>query len=244
MAQLLVSAYGTTNDIIIRPANEFNGTWFTYSVAAGQEAAFVQAWHQYVDTFRSVSSNFKFEWNLALGFQGPDLAKSYPGDNYVDYVGMDFYYDKNSDSSDPVKAWNQKVNPPGGAPGLQWLETFAAAHGKQTAYSEWGANTDNAGPYITLAAQWFATHDVAYQIYWDSNTDPAMQSQLDNGQYPTAAAAYLAAFGATAAAAPIDTSYALDANQSPATWSATVATTSSRVPVAPALSKAAPATTP
>jgi len=97
---------------------------------------------------------------------------------------------------------------------LQWLEDFASAHGKQTAYSEWGVNTDKAGPYIALAAQWFATHDVAYQIYWDSNTDPVMQSQLDNGQYPKAAAAYLAAFGATNATA-VDTSYNLDSSLIP-----------------------------
>ena len=195
MAQEMVKYLGTTREIIIRPANEFNGDWFPYSVPAGQEANFVAAWQQYVNVFRSVSSNFKFEWNVNWNTGTiASVTKAYPGDAYVDFIGMDFYYDTTWDPKDPVAAWNQKLTGYGPtSPGLNWLESFASTHGKPTAYSEWGVNSDTAGPYIALAQQWFASHNVAYQIYWDSNA--AFAGQLDAGQYPDAAAAYVAAFG-------------------------------------------------
>jgi|GEM_PF-4615622 len=208
MAQMLKKYLGTEREIIIRPANEFNGNWFPYSVAPGQEANFVAAWHNYVDVFRAAGLNVKFEWNVSIGWdQGVNLAAAYPGDGYVDYIGADFYYLSRSYGQDPNKAWSTIVNH---KVGLQWLENFAAAHGKQTAYSEWGVDTNNAGPFIAKAADWFATHDVAYQIYWDSNVDSGAQTRLDNNQYPAAASAYLAAFGPSAPPPPVSTSYQLD----------------------------------
>src|SRR6201999_2218254 len=93
-------------------------------------------------------------------------------------------------------------------PGLQWLDNFATAHNKPEAFSEWGVDSDTAGPYIALAAQWFATHNVLYQNYWDSNGG-GFAGQIDNSQYPNATKAYLAAFGA-APAATASTTYSLD----------------------------------
>jgi hypothetical protein len=207
LAQMLKKWVGTEKEIIIRPANEFNGNWFLYSVPAGQEATFVQAWKNYVDVFRSVGINVKFEWNISIGADyGVNLAAAYPGDSYVDYIGGDFYYIAKYYGQDPIKAWNTLLNHKAG---LQWLENFAAAHGKQTAYSEWGVDTNNAGPYIAKVAEWFATHDVAYQIYWNSNADPAAVTRLDNNQYPAASAAYIAAFG-PGPSTPVDTAYHFD----------------------------------
>ncbi|MEO6338412.1 MAG: glycosyl hydrolase [Caulobacteraceae bacterium] len=200
MAQALLPELAAGKQVIIRPANEFNGNWFGYSVAPGQEALFVAAWQQYVDAFRSVSPNFKFEWNVAHATGDiRDIVKAYPGDAYVDYIGMDFYYDTQFFTTNPTTAWNITLNGWGAnSPGLNWLESFASAHGKQSAYSEWGVNSDTAGPYIAKVAEWFATHDVAYQSYWNSNAD--FRGRLDNGQYPNTGAAYIKAFGPAATA--------------------------------------------
>ena len=208
-AKSLIKTYGTTNDIIVRPAAEFNGDWFPWSATPGQEATFVAAWQQYVNAFRSVASNFKFEWNVMALYDDVDLAKAYPGDAYVDIVGMDFYYATADEGKDPVKAWNIMVN--GRAPNdpdLTWLDAFATAHNKPEAFSEWGVDSDTAGPYIALAAQWFASHNVIYQNYWDSNGGN-FSGQIDNSQFPNATKAYLAAFGLTPAPAA-STAYTLD----------------------------------
>jgi Ca2+-binding RTX toxin-like protein len=191
-AKTLASTYAGDDKIYVRVGEEFNGTWMTWA-AAGKEADFIATYRNIVDAFRSVSDKFVFEWNVNVGDYGMNPADAYPGDNYVDIVGMDFYYNTDWDSKDPLQAWNHMVSR---TYGLQWLEDFAKAHGKPTAYSEWGVNSDTAGPYIQKAKEWFESHNVVYQQYWDSNS--AFAGLLNGGAYPTAAAAFQDVFGPAA----------------------------------------------
>lgn len=193
-AQGILAANPDAATINVRVGEEFNIPGMPWA-AAGQEQNFIATYRHFVDSFRSVSSHFRFEWNVNIG-GSIDPARAYPGDAYVDYVGMDFYYNTAWDSADPVTAWNDMVHRPYG---LQWLEDFATAHARPSAYAEWGINSDTAGPYIARAMAWFESHNVAYQGYWDS--DSAYAGQLSDGQYPTAGAAFRAAFGPDAPAA-------------------------------------------
>lgn len=189
-ARQLVAAYGTEQPILVRTGEEFNGNWFGWS-ATQDPQDFIQNYRNFVDAFRSVSSNFKFEWNVNIG-GSMDPATAYPGDHYVDYVGMDFYWDSGQSWSftDPVAAFTYFKDEPYG---LQWLEDFASAHGKPSAYSEWGVNSANAAPFIQLVKAWFDDHNVAYEFYWDSNADFA--GKLDNGRYGAASDMFKALFG-------------------------------------------------
>jgi Ca2+-binding RTX toxin-like protein len=186
-AQQLASAYPNQDKIIVRVGEEFNGSWMPWA-AKGHEADYVKAYQNFVTTFRSVSDKFEFEWNVNVGDLGVDPTKCYPGDDYVDIIGMDFYYDQYL-PTDPTQAWNYMVNR---KYGLQWLEDFASAHDKPSAYSEWGVEQNNAGSYIKSAAEWFENHNVLYQMYWDNNS--AFPGKVSNGQYPDLGAAFLQAF--------------------------------------------------
>ena len=117
-------------------------------------------------------------------------ADAYPGDAYVDFIGMDFYWNTQWDPADPTQAWNQKVST---QYGLQWHQDFARTHGKRTTYSEWGIMSNNGAVYVQKAQAWFQSHDVVFHTYWNSNA--AFSGKLSDGQYPTSAAAYKAAFG-------------------------------------------------
>jgi Ca2+-binding RTX toxin-like protein len=184
-ARTLLAAGADQDKIHVRIGEEFNGDWMPWA-AKGKEADFIATFRQIVQTFRGVSDKFVFEWNVNIGDMGMDPAKAYPGDDVVDFIGMDFYWNTLWDPKDPAAAWDYMVTR---KYGLQWLEDFADARGKPTAYSEWGVSADNAGVYIAKAAAWFAAHDVAYQSYWDSNADfPGM---LSSGQYPTTGQAFI-----------------------------------------------------
>lgn len=190
-AQKILAAAGAQDVIYIRPGWELNlpSSHFPWS-AVGNEANYIAAFQNLVDAFRAVSDKFVFEWNVNIGdYVAFDPATAYPGDSYVDIIGMDFYWDV-AYSTDPIGTWNYMVNQ---SHGLQWFENFAASHGKPTAYSEWGINANTAGPYIQKAMEWFLSHDVVYANYW--NTHAGFDSRLDDGSYPTAAAVYQAAFG-------------------------------------------------
>ena len=90
LAQDMVA--GGQGSSVIRPGWEFNGGWFSWA-ANGQAAAFVGFWQQIVNTMRSVpGQDFTFEWNPTAGDEGVgNLANYYPGNAYVDYIGLDLY---------------------------------------------------------------------------------------------------------------------------------------------------------
>lgn len=192
-ARVIANGTPGTDKIHIRTGWEFNATWSPVSSSAiGQPENYIGAYRNFVDSFRSVSDRFVFEWTPNIGNHGMNPADAYPGDQYVDIIGMDFYWDTKQSWSmqDPVQAWNYFVNQ---EYGLQWLENFADAHGKPTAYSEWGVNSDNAAYYLEQVAKWFEDHDVVYANYWESNA--AFEGELQNGQYAQTAAIFKELFG-------------------------------------------------
>ncbi len=192
-ARTIANGTPGTDPIIIRTGWEFNATWSPQSSSAiGQPQNYIGAFRNFVDSFRSVSERFVFEWTPNIGDQGMDPSLAYPGNDYVDIIGMDFYWDSKQSWSikDPVQAWDYFVHQPYG---LQWLENFASERGKPTAYSEWGVNSDNAGYFIEQAANWFKTHNVLFQSYWEANF--SFEGELHNGQYANAAITFLEAFG-------------------------------------------------
>ena len=90
LAQDMVA--GGQGSSIVRIGWEFNGGWFPWA-ANGQAAAFIGYWQQIVNTMRSVpGQDFKFEWNPNIGDLGVgNLADYYPGNAYVDDIGLDVY---------------------------------------------------------------------------------------------------------------------------------------------------------
>jgi Glycosyl hydrolase family 26 len=189
-ARMLAQTRQSDSVIYVRTGEEFNGNWMPWA-ATGHEQDFVKAFQNFAKAFRSVSNRFRFEWNVNVRETRMNPADAYPGDDYVDVIGMDFYYNTKWNPTNPVKAWDEMVS---SQYGLQWLEEFASAHKKPTAYPEWGINSDGAGPYIEKAAQWFSDHNVLYQSVWNSND--AFPGKLTDQQYPEAASAYIKSFGA------------------------------------------------
>jgi len=190
-ARTIVDARPADEIIYVRMGEEFNGEWMPWA-ARGREADFVQAYRHFVDAFRSVSDRFRFEWNVNTD-RDWDPSLAYPGDGYVDVIGMDFYYNTEWHPKDPVAAWDHMLNQ---RYGLAWLEAFAASRGKPTAYSEWGVNSPDAAPFIARVSEWFDSHNVLYQSYWNSNSD--FRGKLSDGELPGTGAAYLSEFSGAA----------------------------------------------
>lgn len=102
--------------------------------SSGAEPEFGQTFRHFVTGFRRISARFRFEWAPAIGGR-VDPARSYPGDAYVDIIGIDAYYNFRYDSTDAATAWSTNVLRPYG---FDLLKRYAEAHRKPTAYGEWG----------------------------------------------------------------------------------------------------------
>lgn len=194
--------------IYVRTGWEFNGDWMNWA-AKGKETAFIQAYQQLVDTFRSISSRFMFEWNVNLGDNGMDPTSAYPGDSYVDIIGMDVYYDTSWDNPDPHIAFQDMLKEKWG---LNWLKNFAAQHKKPIAISEWGVMSADAAPFVQQFAVWMEENHVLYQNYWDSNA--AFSGKISDNHSPKVAMAYLGAF----AGHPVGSTPPPAADEGPTTW--------------------------
>jgi hypothetical protein len=141
---------------------------------------------------------FRFEWTTALGKQAIAPDRAYPGDDVVDVIGSDVYNEYWSPTlADPRVRFLWLVNQPFG---LKWLRDFAAAHGKPTAYSEWGSGTRPDGHgggddphFIESMAGWFRQTGPLYQSYWEV-AGSGYDDRLSQGRHPRAASAYREAF--------------------------------------------------
>ncbi|HTL67506.1 MAG TPA: glycosyl hydrolase [Lacunisphaera sp.] len=76
--------------VLWRPLHEMNGGWFWWG--AQKPADFVAVWRQMFDYFTRVKGLHNLLWVYGPN-HGPNAAGYYPGDAYVDIVGLDAYTD-------------------------------------------------------------------------------------------------------------------------------------------------------
>jgi hypothetical protein len=201
---------GGYGDAIIRLGWEFDGGWYPWS-SNGNCALWQTAWRRVHDVFRSVSPNFRFDWNATASYLPTQAACAWPGDNYVDIVGLDYYdkglaaaYDPATGTwADPAGVFNTQV-----LPNLRYQRDFAIAHGKQVSYPEWALATggseargggDNPA-FIQGMYDWMASlpatgpGSLAYQSYFNEDAAHDGLHRLDH--FPNAQARYRQLFGA------------------------------------------------
>lgn len=94
--------------VFISLNHEMNGTWYPYSqeYSGTDETAadFIASWRHVVDIFRARgASNVAWVWSPNVPDVGKVPAdKYYPGDEYVDWVGVSFYSGNPADALDPI----------------------------------------------------------------------------------------------------------------------------------------------
>ena len=199
---------GGFSTAIIRLGWEFDGGWMPWS-AQGNCALFQSVYRRVHDIFTSVSPGFRFDWNGTSWYFSANAACGYPGDSYVDMVGLDQYdmgtgaaYNSSSQTwVDPTGGFNTYVKP-----NLVKARDFAIAHGKQVSYPEWAlAGLGNCSPaggddpaFIQGMYDWMnnlpatGPGSLAYQSYFQEKID--FDHRITS--YPNAKARYRQLFGA------------------------------------------------
>lgn len=179
-----------TNDLensIIRIGWEMNGGWYKWA-AGGQEENYAEFFRRIVTAMRSVEGgNFKFFWNPAIGYLSANTEKCYPGNDYVDYIGLDVYDECWADDTYPIPEGASEVEMTRRRAkafislktrqwGLNWLTSFGRENGKKIIIGEWGTDirADNHGGgdnplFVRLMHDWFEDNEdiIAGNIYFD-----------------------------------------------------------------------------
>jgi hypothetical protein len=200
LAQTLVAA-GESN-AYLRLGWEFDGGWYTWSATTpAAEADYASYFQQIVTAMRSVSGeHFRFVWNpTAAAFtDGYDLNAAYPGNAYVDYIGLDDYDQTWVTPQTPATEWNQTT-----LPNLTAAHQFAAAHGKPLAVDEWGLSIRSDGhglgddpQFIDNFIAWMKNpaNNVAFETYYDFDVS-GQADAITDGSFPNSLVAFSSAMG-------------------------------------------------
>jgi beta-mannanase len=218
LANLFLATRPSDAIIFVRIFWEFQNTSFAWN-SVGKEASYTGAFRRVTQLFLNISKKFRFiwcpAWNTTVAGQSTayNPVQAYPGNQFVDVVGMDVYYTTQTDGTDPNAAWRFKQAAPFG---LNFISSFAFANGKPQSIDEWGINTDVASQYISAQLEWFEANNVALYNYFDVNnaTLPDFQTQISGNQYPTAGARFQHEFSS-----PAKTNLFTDPNVFTTAWS-------------------------
>ncbi|HEX8629921.1 MAG TPA: glycosyl hydrolase [Catenuloplanes sp.] len=95
LATLARDARRLNMPFVLSLGHEMNGDWYPWGTKGSTAAQFVAAWKRMHGAFaKAGATNVIFMWNPNIVNPRPavDLAKLYPGDRYVDWVGVTGYY--------------------------------------------------------------------------------------------------------------------------------------------------------
>ncbi|ORY48553.1 glycoside hydrolase [Rhizoclosmatium globosum] len=159
--------------VMLRFAPEMNGNWFNYGQ---QPTRFVQEYKRIVDKIRSVTSRVSFVWapnaadsypfgaplgayelsaldtnkNGILDYNDDPFSPYWPGEDYVDWVGISLYwkgdpstqYPLHDNSVCPGNYWEQMVQggPLGSNEAFPFYDMFAKKYNKPLVMPEGGAS--------------------------------------------------------------------------------------------------------
>lgn len=191
---------------------EPNGDYMYWGHGGGQgytsPGQFVRTFRRAVTGLRSTCPGVLIGWIMNGGSTpaaiGPDSTVLYPGDEYVDVIGTD-YYDHYPHTPD-IAAFDRKSRAPGG---LRWYADMAVRHGKRFAMPEFGIAPGSVGgnpgypagdnpSFVTgvwtVCREYAAT--LLYECYFsDAVGGGNVDSDLFGGANPLATARYAQLWG-------------------------------------------------
>lgn len=168
----LKGSKGELIPIIFRPFHEFDGSWFWWGAdycSAGDYKAAYQFTVEYLRDTKGVH-NIIYAFSPDNSYSTlADYLSRYPGDAYVDVLGMDNYGDLNNQGQTGADKANAK---------LKMLSDLAIAKVKIAALTETGCRVTATTPPV---ANWFSTYlysaltanaiQVSYVVFWNNSSD-------------------------------------------------------------------------
>jgi hypothetical protein len=193
---------GNLYPIIIRLQPEFNQNWG--SDRAGNPESFKAAWKHVVQYFRDNGvTNVSWQWSIGWNDAGMlvgTFRDYYPGDDYVDWTGIDAYWMGGSDimANEISQVYNWLYNDQNGPHSTRPCSLSEWGF-KNNVVSQWGSSSDDsASQYISGAFDAFESHTKIklIRLHWasvDAAGSGFIFQNFDSskaGYYPGAVAIY------------------------------------------------------
>ena len=156
--------------IIFRPFHEFDGNWFWWGANYCTAEEYISVYRFTVNYLRDTKNvhNILFAFSPDNSYTTPSSYLSrYPGDDYVDILGMDNYGDFDNKGTSGASLANSK---------LKLISDLAISKNKIAALTETGYRVTSTTPAIN---NWFSTYlydaitnnnlQIAYVMFWNNS---------------------------------------------------------------------------
>ena len=188
-------------DSFVRLGWEANGDWYAWSIGSDAQR-YINCFRKQATALRSTAPGVRIDWNMNKDSHiTGSVADAYPGDAWVDVIGVDFYDAWPAYRTQSAWDGDYSATQNGGPRGLgSWL-AFAQAHGKPLSLPEWGLSNDGDGGdgaddtlYIQNIFSFLQTNaaHIAYEAYF--NLQDAGFMILPAGKNPNGSAKYKSLF--------------------------------------------------
>lgn len=122
---------GTKVPVLFRPWHEHTGSWFWWGKDHCTTAQYKQLWVMTHDYFRSKGvDNLLYAYSPGGGGTAEEYIERYPGDEYVDLLGFDYYQLNGVEGTESYREVMNRT--------LTYLTEFGAKHHKPVAITETG----------------------------------------------------------------------------------------------------------
>ncbi len=187
-------------DSFVRLGWEFNGGWFAWRASANP-TAYKQCFQNASSSIKETSPEVRIDWNLNAHGPDYDAFNVYPGDQYVDVIGIDSY-----DQYPPSRTSSEFSEQCNATDGLCQVISFARRHNKLFSVPEWavvsqqntqagmrGAAGGDNPVYIQEMYNVFRRNAdiLAYEAYFSDDVAGNVRSTLVNpNRHPRSSALY------------------------------------------------------
>ena len=176
LVQYAVAVRAYRYPVILGFGHEMNGNWYSWGYTHSTPANYIAAWRHVVAVFRSVgANNAKWLWavNRLSGPTTSSVKQWWPGQQWVDLVGIDGYYYTAGETFDRVYGQTMdEIRQFSSAPLLIAEVSVGTTSDRETQISGLlaGAKAHN-----VFALVWFdeAQHNGLYHQDWHLEDDPA-----------------------------------------------------------------------
>lgn len=161
--------------VILRPWHEMNGDWFWWGGKNTTTELYRQL-YRHTHDFMEHRCKGQIVWAFSPNLGAKTMEEYYPGDKYVDLVGLDIYdFDNN-----PAQYTKNLTE------GLDMLTTFARQHHKIAALTETGCQQLPQSQWFT-ATLWpaISSYKLSYVLLWRNAWDNDKELYVSYPGHPT-----------------------------------------------------------
>lgn len=170
---------GKPAPFIFRPFHEMDGSWFWWGTTSCSDQEYISLFRFTIDYLRAKNlSHMIVCYAPGYSITAEGYLSRYPGESYVDILGIDAYHQSTAQHSINGANWDYNKTK------LLMLQTIGSQKNKPIAWTETGQQNLTSNTYFTELSQFINTNNlkISYLMFW-ANEQSFIEPNGGKGYY-------------------------------------------------------------